>query len=38
MRAAPHETIADSVEFYRRAQAATDRVIDELKVDDVGTA
>jgi uncharacterized damage-inducible protein DinB len=38
MRAAPNETTADIVEFYGRARAAADRVIDELKVDDVGTA
>jgi uncharacterized damage-inducible protein DinB len=38
MRAEPHETTADIVEFYGRARAAADRVIDELKVDDVGTA
>ena len=38
MRAEPHETTADIVEYYGRARAAADRVIDELDVDDVGTA
>jgi uncharacterized damage-inducible protein DinB len=38
MRAEPHETTADIVEYYGRARAAADRVIDELELDDVGTA
>ena len=38
MRAEPHETAADIVEYYGRARAAADRVIDELDLDDVGTA
>ena len=38
MRAEPHETTADIVALYGRATAAADRVIDELEVDDVGTA
>ena len=38
MRAAPHETTADIVEYYGRARAAADRVIDELDPDDLGTS
>jgi hypothetical protein len=38
MRAAPHETTADIVAFYGRARAAADSVIEELGVEDVGTA
>ena len=38
MRAEPHETTADIVEYYGRARAAADRVIGELELDDVGTA
>ncbi|GAA3107240.1 hypothetical protein GCM10017600_39760 [Streptosporangium carneum] len=38
LRVEPHETTADIVEFYGRARAAADRVIDELEVEDVGTA
>ncbi|WP_433250797.1 DinB family protein [Streptosporangium sp. CA-135522] len=38
MRVEPHETTADIMEFYGRARAAADRVIDELDVDDVGKA
>jgi uncharacterized damage-inducible protein DinB len=38
LRVAPHESRADIVEFYGRARAAADRVIDELTVDDLGTA
>jgi uncharacterized damage-inducible protein DinB len=38
MRAAPGETTADIMAYYGRARAAADRVIDELAVDDVGTA
>ena len=37
-RAEPHETTADIAEYYGRARAAADQVIDELDVDDVGTA
>jgi len=38
MRAAPHESTADILEYYRRARAAADQVIDELDVDDLGVA
>lgn len=38
LRVAPEETTADIVAFYRRARAAADEVIDELELDDVGTA
>jgi hypothetical protein len=38
VRAEPHETTADIVDNYGRARAAADRVIDDLAVDDVGTA
>jgi len=38
MRAAPHETTADILGYYRRARTAADQVIDELDVDDLGTA
>jgi uncharacterized damage-inducible protein DinB len=38
MRAEPNETTAEIVEYYGRARAAADRVIDELDPDDVGTA
>ena len=38
MRAEPDETAADIVAYYGRARAAADRVIDELDVDDLGTA
>lgn len=38
MRAEPDETTAEILEYYRRARAAADRVIDELDLDDVGTA
>src|SRR5215207_1100399 len=38
MRAAPHESTADIVAFYGRARAAADSVIEELGVEDVGTA
>ncbi|MEV4180248.1 DinB family protein [Streptosporangium canum] len=38
LRVEPHETTADIVEFYGRARAAADRVIDELDVEDAGTA
>ncbi len=38
LRVEPHETTAGIVDFYGRARAAADQVIDELDVDDVGTA
>jgi len=38
LRVEPHETTADVLAFYGRARAAADAVIDELEVDDVGTA
>jgi uncharacterized damage-inducible protein DinB len=38
MRAGPDETTVGILEYYRRARAAADRVIDELELDDVGTA
>src|SRR5918996_225581 len=38
MRAEPHETTAEIRDYYGRARAAADRVIDELDMDDVGTA
>jgi uncharacterized damage-inducible protein DinB len=38
LRVEPHESTADIVAFYGRARAAADRVIDELDVEDVGTA
>ncbi|MDP9866297.1 MULTISPECIES: DinB family protein [Streptosporangium] len=38
MRVEPHETTAGIMEFYGRARAAADRVIDGLDLDDVGTA
>ena len=38
MRAAPDETTADIVGYYRRARADADRVIDELDCDTTGTA
>ena len=38
MRAAPGETTADILAFYGRAREAADRVIDELDVEDTGTA
>jgi uncharacterized damage-inducible protein DinB len=38
MRAAPDETTAELVAFYRRARSAADEAIDELSVDDLGTA
>jgi uncharacterized damage-inducible protein DinB len=38
MRAEPYETTADIVEYYGRARTAADRVIDDLDLDDVGTA
>jgi uncharacterized damage-inducible protein DinB len=38
LRVEPHETTADIVAFYGRARAAADRAIDELDVEDTGTA
>ncbi len=38
MRVGPDETTAETLDYYRRARAAADRVIDELNLDDVGTA
>jgi uncharacterized damage-inducible protein DinB len=38
LRVAPDETTADILEFYARARAAADQVIDELAVDELGTA
>ncbi|QMU79605.1 DinB family protein [Streptacidiphilus sp. PB12-B1b] len=38
LRVLPHESTADVLAFYGRARAATDRVIDELSVEDLGTA
>lgn len=38
MRAEPGETTAEILEYYGRARAAADRVIDELNLEDVGTA
>ncbi len=38
LRVVPGESTADVVAFYGRARAAADEVIDQLDVDDVGTA
>ncbi|ABS06135.1 DinB family protein [Kineococcus radiotolerans] len=38
MNAGPHESTADIVAFYGRARAASDAVIAEHGIDDVGTA
>ncbi len=38
LRVRPDETTDEVVAFYRRARAAADAVIEELDVDDVGTA
>jgi hypothetical protein len=38
MRAAPGETTAEIVGYYRAACAAADQVIDELDVEELGTA
>ena len=38
MRAEPHETAQGIVDYYGRARAAADRVIDELEVEALGTA
>jgi uncharacterized damage-inducible protein DinB len=36
MRAAPGETTAEILEYYGRARAAADRVIDEVDLEDLG--
>lgn len=38
LRVEPDETTADVLAFYGRARAAADRTIDELEVEDTGTA
>jgi uncharacterized damage-inducible protein DinB len=38
LRPEPHETTADIVAFYGRARAAADRVIEEVDLEDLGTA
>jgi uncharacterized damage-inducible protein DinB len=38
LRVEPHETTDDVLSFYGRARAAADQVIDELELDDTGTA
>jgi uncharacterized damage-inducible protein DinB len=38
LRVIATETTADIVDFYRRARSAADRVIDEVEVDELGTA
>jgi uncharacterized damage-inducible protein DinB len=38
LRVEPHETTADILSFYARARAAADQAIEELDVEDVGTA
>ena len=38
MRVEPHESTADIVAFYGRARAAANRVVDEVDLDDTGTA
>ncbi|MDQ3029469.1 MAG: DinB family protein [Actinomycetota bacterium] len=38
LRVAPSESTADVLAFYGRARAAADQVIDDLDVDDLGTA
>ena len=38
MRAEPHETTQAIVEYYGRARAAADHAIEELDVEDLGTA
>ncbi|TYK48266.1 DinB family protein [Actinomadura decatromicini] len=38
MRAEPHETTADIVAYYRRAREASDRTIEELDLDALGTS
>ena len=38
LRVEPHETTAEILAFYARAREAANRVVDELDVEDVGTA
>ena len=38
LRVAPHESTADILAFYDRATAAANQVVDELDVQDTGTA
>jgi uncharacterized damage-inducible protein DinB len=38
MRADPGETTADILAYYGRARSAADRVIDDLELEDLGTA
>jgi uncharacterized damage-inducible protein DinB len=38
LRVRPEETTADVLAFYARARAAADRVIEELELEDTGTA
>jgi len=38
LRVEPHESTADILAFYDRANAAANQVIDELEVEDAGTA
>ena len=38
MRAEPHESTADILEYYGRARTAADNVINELEVDALGTS
>jgi uncharacterized damage-inducible protein DinB len=38
LRVEPNESVEDIVAFYGRARAAADRVIDELDVEELGTA
>ena len=38
LRIDPHETTDEVLAFYARARVAADRVIDELDIEDVGTA
>src|SRR6266508_969721 len=38
MRARPDETTAQIVEYYGQARAAADKVIDEVDLEDLGTA
>ena len=38
LRVEPHESVEDVVAFYRRARAAADEVLDDLDLDDLGTA
>ena len=38
MRAGPDESTADIVDYYQRARAASDRAVEELDIEAVGTA